>query len=112
MYINYNITMEFTLVSNNDIYTLQQYDPNYSKDRIENKINLNYFRNLLNSTYAELSNYNACKKCIEEFDNICFTWEFACDIWFTYYDFDFSEIKKLINKPEYLAIFKVHLLFQ
>ena len=107
--------MEYSLVSKNNTYTLQQYDSKYSKEHMknkENKIKLNYFTNLLSSTYAELFNHIACKKCIEEFDNICYFWYFSCDIWDSYYDFEFREIKSLMNTLDFLKILKVYLTHQ
>ena len=110
--------MEFSIKSKDHTYTLKHYDPNYSNDFIdnkENKIHLNYFRNLLSSTYDDLSNQNnqnnqnSYKKCMEEFDNICYFWHYSCDLWYSYYDFEFSEIKTLINTHEFLKIFKAYL---
>ena len=91
-----------TLIANKYVYKLESYSYNI----IEDKIKLNYFEQILKSAYAEPDNHIACKKCIDEFDNICFFWNFSCDIWYSHYDFEFSEIKKLMHTPEFLLIFK------
>ena len=105
--------MQFnSLVSNKYIYKLEPYRTN---NLVQDKVNIHYFEHLLMSTYELLHDYNSCKEykeCIEAFDNVCFIWYFSCDSWNTFYDFDFTKIKELINKPEYMAIFKTHLSFQ
>ena len=100
-----------SLISNNHIYRLEPYRTN-NQVHIQSKVSIYYFEQLLMSAYNASYDYNTCKNCIDAFDNVCFIWYFSCDSWDTYYDFDFTKIKELINQPEYMAIFKTCLSFQ
>jgi hypothetical protein len=64
---------------------------------------------MLDLTYDNIKDINACKNCINSFDSVCFLFDDSSELFNAHYEFDLNQIHELIKTPKYGEIFKVYL---